>query len=268
MSELFGRAWSVQVGLAGQETTDWGGLRTRFRVVKTTKREPNKCTVSVWNVNDSSIARAQEKGAVLRLLAGYGVPQTIFLGDVDLVEVGYEGPDRIIRIEAQDGARRFRRATLDRSYAADTPLDEIFNDLFDALGLPRGNVQIPSQRLASSFTAAGFTRDILDRLSASYGLEWFLLDGALEIFPAETAASVGPLISADTGMVGSPERWTDEKDQDGVQVRSLMQPQMQPGSRFELRSRQFTGIYRAIEVEHTGDTHGNDWYTAIRATLT
>ena len=265
MSELFGRAWSVQVGQPGQRVSEWSQLRTSFRVTKTTKKEPNKAEIRVYNLSPDSISRAQEKNAIVRLMAGYQIPQTIFLGDIDSAEVERSRTDTILKIQAQDGGRQYRKATLDKAYAPGTALQEIFDDLFRVLGLPKGAVKVPTFTYSNAVTINGHIRDTLDRLVASLGLEWFIMDGAIQVFKADATPNRGPLVSANTGMIGSPQPWTDEKQRTGVEVRSLMLPSIQPSNRFELRSKQFNGFYRADEVEHIGDSHANDWYTVIRA---
>jgi hypothetical protein len=49
-------------------------------------------------------------------------------------------------------------------------------------------------------------------------------------------------------------------------VVSLLQPTIRPGRRFRLESRDYRGIYRAISVEHSGDSGWEtDFYTRISA---
>ena len=258
----------MQVGRPGATGIAWSSLPVRFRVRKTREREPNKAEISIVNPAPESIAVAQEEGAIVRLLAGYGIPQQLFIGGIDRQEVVRERTDRILRIEATDGGRRFREARLDRSYAAGTSVATIFADLAEALGLDTANLDLPDRAFAEAVIVSGPVRDTLDRFAAALGLEWFVQDGQPQIFPADATTETGPLISATTGMVGSPRRTIDDKDRAGVQVRSLLLPGLQPTQRFELQARDVAGVYRVDKVEHVGDSSGGDWHTIIEGLLT
>jgi len=76
------------------------------------------------------------------------------------------------------------------------------------------------------------------------------------------------LLTPDTGLIGSPERSDDieetqsgERKRLGWRVKSLLNPQIRPGDRLQIKSAEVDGVFRAENVNHFGDTEGGDWYT-------
>jgi len=99
----------------------------------------------------------------------------------------------------------------------------------------------------------------------------------------------GIVISADSGLVGSPERERAAyegntepkvpkkkskkapkgpndplKEFDGWKVKTLLLPQLNPGDRVQLETRDVNGVFRCDYIQHKGDSHDGDWESELK----
>jgi hypothetical protein len=108
--ELFNRrAQTIVAPVDGSEGIDVTGLRTVFRVEKTSTSEPNTATVEVYNLSPFSRNRIESKDQVVTLRAGY----------VDQAEQVILGVVR--RVEHPQGRRRHRHRARDKRRCARPP---------------------------------------------------------------------------------------------------------------------------------------------------
>jgi len=99
----------------------------------------------------------------------------------------------------------------------------------------------------------------MDRVCASYGLEWSVQDGALQILERGTAIDGKTVVklTPETGLKGSPS-----VDSKGVlQFECLLNPLLKPGCVVVVESMFVRGGFRLTDVKHEGDTSGGDWKT-------
>lgn len=100
----------------------------------------------------------------------------------------------------------------------------------------------------------------LQSLCDQIGLVCSINNQAINIYPRGLTAVTGDVIviSADTGMVGSPRRI-----ENGYSVMSLLRHEFNPGMPVLVESQDFTGVLGIERLEHRGDTRSNDWYTEL-----
>lgn len=255
-------------GEPGTPGRTWENLDFTFNVKKSTKKEPNTLDLTIYGLSRESADWIREGQKTVRVIAGYeGDVGQIFLGDVDTAIYERDGVETVLNVEASDGGRKYREARINKSYGSDTTLRRVVEEVSQAMGLPLGDVDgIPDIVLADSLVLHGPARNQLDRLRA-FGIEVWIQDGEIQIVPKERTAGEGPMISSETGLIGSPRPQfeKDSRKESGVEVVCLLQHRMNPGQRFELQSRQYSGIYKAYEVQHAGDIAGGEWYTTVIA---
>lgn len=136
----------------------------------------------------------------------------------------------------------------------------------------------------------GNTRSILRDHAASNNYIWNILDGQLQGTKAYQARTGEQAIevNSNTGMIGEPDQ-TEE----GITVTTLLNSQIRWGSKIHLNQTDITrfqinnpdlnapysgtgliqnnaiavlplnndGIYAVVQVTHSGDTRGNDWFS-------
>lgn len=251
---LFRRQVYLQIGTEGDEGKSFRDLRVAFRTKATRSSTLNEGVIQVWNVNPDTVALAQNPDAVIRLWAGYDVPQMIFQGNPveDGVVMKRQGPDRILSIEAQDGLRAYQEARVSVSFTTETTLEQLYATVAEQLGLPEGTIRVDSSfRFTQGGTFSGYARDVLERIAQSTGSGWFIRDGALQLVGVdEDTGERAVVFSSTTGnLIGSPER-TDK----GVEITALLAPTLRPGKPFRLESLDLSGDYIADTVEFQGDS--------------
>lgn len=248
-------------------------LRVAFKVSKSIGKEPNTAEVSITNLAGSTRSELQGKGHKLILEAGYeDTIARIFAGDVRTIDHTKAGADWTTKATCGDGERAYQWARISESFAGGTRIADVVKKCAEALGLEIGNAiaavaGFPDQ-FVNGYTAHGNAARELDRVLRPLGLAWSIQDGRLQVLKeAEANAGTAIELSKDSGLIGSPEFGSpSEKDKPAVlKVKSLLQPGLKPGDRFSLKSRAHSGFFKANKVEHSGDTAGGDWYTAIEA---
>lgn len=262
---IFRRQVTLQLGPAGSQGKAFSGFRISFDVKMSKSGTPNTATIEAYNLNPASIALAQDPNCVVILNAGYDVPRQLFIGNPvkNGVRLDRRGTDLVLHIEAQDGGKAYKEARLNVSFSTATTLSQVFDAVSQQLGLPKGTVRIPSNvTFPHGITLTGPARDVLSRLSASAGCEWYIRDGALQFLGAgeDTGEQAVILSSAAGNLIGSPA----PKD-NGIDVKALLAPTLRPGKVFYLESKDYQGYYIASDVAFTGDS---GWDTPFYVTTT
>ena len=250
-------------------------LRLKFQIVRTNKKEPNKAQISVFNLSRESRARVEEKGAVVILEAGHERQSgVIFVGDLIYTLHDYGTVEWETQIEAADGIRAYQHSRVNKSYKGPVSFKQVAKDTAKAL-LGGGGLQKATESITGTapngYVAHGPASKELDRLMKAARLEWSIQDGKLQILkPGEGTQEQVIVLSSESGMIGTPEVGSPgKKGQPAIlKVRSLLNSNFRPGRFVEIRSRDHRGQFLILKTTHTGDTHGNDWYTDLECQIT
>jgi len=282
------RQISLKVGDA-DTAIDLSGLRIRFAVRRGDFRTPNSADIRVYNLNDDTVQRIQKEFERVVLQAGYpGSYGTIFDGTIKQVRRGRESQtDTYIDITAADGDSAYNFAVMNVTLAAGSTAQDHLEQALASMasrGITLGYApQMSASKLARGKVFYGMTRDFLDTLGKTQDASWSIQDGKMMLIPNNAyLPGEAVVVSAATGMVGLPEQ-----TQNGITVRTLLNPGIRIGKRLKIdnasiqlyryglsvnsgTSNAFVsqqanvaddGFYKAIVVDHYGDTRGNEWYT-------
>lgn len=257
---LFNRQVILEFGRPGSQGRRYTDLSVAFRVTMTDSAAPHQAVLEARNLNADSVALLQRDDVVVRLLVGYEAPRLIFQGEPvrDGVSESLEGTDRVLRIEAQDGGRAYRRTELNLSFGTATTSGQVFDEVASQLGLPRGAVTLTRDiDFPRGVVLQGPARRVLDYLADASDARWYITDGKLQVVPRAGAINERAVVfDANTGnLIGSPAR----KD-GGVEVRGLIAPSLRPGKPFRVKSEFITGDYVATRVEFVGGLRSPDFY--------
>ena len=116
MSELFRRAWRVQVG-----SLDVSELAIRFKAKRTLAMRAGTLDLEIRNLSPEhrrEIQTARRFRTFVEVQAGYvGGMSLIFRGDLRKAVPAREGTDWIVKVTAGDGEHALRSARVSRSFA-------------------------------------------------------------------------------------------------------------------------------------------------------
>jgi hypothetical protein len=291
--DLFRRKWRVTVNTI--EITD---LDVTFEIEKSTKDEPNKCELKIWNLTEAQRAEIEElhqvvgnvskfdkgkqkqaarkqatKGIPCMIEAGYGENNDnlslLWLGDIRTAKSERHGPDWITELESGDGEKSWQNARVHVSYGPMTPVDTALRAIVESLGLGEGNIQkaadalrIKGKSFPTGTVISGPAARELTYLCRSADLEWSIQDGAIQILDRGKALDQEAiLVSASTGMLDSPT-----VDVDGIlTVKILMTPDVRPGRLIVVDAARIKGNYKIEKAKWKADTAGNDWTIELNA---
>lgn len=264
-SGLFGREVTLALGQAGAVGVALSGLRIAFRVRMDRGRSPHEASIRIWNANPLTLAALEAGPAPTVLLSvGYGdplapdapgIPRQIFIGEVakDGLRIEREGVDRIAEIEAKDSPGAYQLGRVGLTFTTPVPMSQVVAAVAAQLLLPVGGISVvPDVTLTQGGTFSGAARDVLDRLAASVGADWWITDGVF-YFQPKGAPSPGlvPLFSSLAGnLIGQPVK----KDRGKVEIKALLDASMRPGLSFVVASASVNGTYIADSVEFIGDS--------------
>lgn len=261
MTTIPDRIVQVRVGPSGGGGLMWSApLFITFDVEVHTGRTPNKGTINLHNLKDDSVAFIESPDQVVQLLAGEGTPDLLFQGDIHPRDSGtaWEGGTRKTTIIAADGRRKFRDSNFSASYPPNTTRNTILPDVIAGLAVPSSYIAtLPPKQYPAGWAWCGRAARALDDILGT-DATWSIQAGALQILLTGTPMPGNAVvISAATGMIGSPKR-----TKNGVDFRHRLDPRIRPGGPVRIESREFTGDCRATKARHAGDSWGQVWQTS------
>ena len=252
-------------------------MDVRFSVEKSLKPEPNTAEIQIWNLNPDHRSQLEEpsdkSGTVpVSIEAGYADNTAqLFLGRLRTAFTVREGPDLITTLQSGDGEKEVGTKRINVSVSPGTPNDIILKQVIKALGVGLGNtdqvvagVSFASIGLlwASGTVLSGSAARQMVELTESFGLEWSIQDGAIQLLEKGKAlAQLDVAITPNTGLIGSPS-----VDNEGiVTLQTLLIPEITPGRIITLESERLSGRYRVEKCSYNGDTAGGDWFIDVEA---
>ncbi len=306
--ELFDRTWRVVIATKasdeakGERIPGTGAALEstqhdiKFKVIKSIKSEPNKCTLEIFNLNPdqrNAIAemtpkakkgvhvrdkkklrilarKSAKKGIGVQIEVGYGGNNSlIWLGDMRTAESEYVAPNWVTKLTSGDGEKAWQNARVNVSYGPKTPTSTALRAMVKALGLGAGNVDeiianhgLTAKIFPQGTVISGPVSQLLTDYCRSADLEWSIQDGAIQFTGRGVALkNRAILISSKTGMLGSPKI-----DIDGIlTVKTVMLPDIRPGRLIVVEADQNEGNYRVEQIIYEGESDGTNWGLTLKA---
>ena len=282
----FGRQCNVLVTTDAGAALDFSMLRMKFAIKKTDAQSPNTASIRIYNVSKATASRLRKEFTHINLQAGYAPsPGIIFSGNIKQVRLGSEnGTDTFVDIAAADGDQGYNEAIVSATLAAGaSQRDQIVASArpMAPTGAMVVNGSNGSNVLPRGKVLYGMARDYLRLSAKSLSASWSIQDGVIQ-FIALTGVLPDQMVvlNSKTGLVGTPEQTGD-----GIKARCLLNPLLKIGGKVQINEHDIQeaalpdtakdatvnkpvaierdGVYRLYVVEHTGDTHGQDWYSDL-----
>jgi hypothetical protein len=293
---FFNRLYSLTIGypLLPAKAKVISGLRIAFDISKTETPESNQATITINNLSDESRAFIKERsgseaadGMTVTIRAGYeemdgreNIP-ILFTGDIMGVSHDVTKPEIVTTLLCHDGLISIKKSAFSKSYKPGVRVAQIINDIVSAMGIPIQtkieSIGLPDYVYNNAYTFTGKASDALSRVCSGYGLRWSIQNNTIKIYRAwnEDGTPGHDGKAAVKGvMIGSPKRiaksmsGVESTDFRGWEISALLMPQAEPGGRIQISSTQILNspvTLQVAEVHHSGDTHGDEWKTTIKA---
>lgn len=269
--KLFRRAFTASIG-----TLSTDALRVQFKIKKTLKKEPNTCDLRITGLAKASRDKLTGAGVPIVVEAGYeGSTAICFSGDSRTIDHTHNRIEWVTHAQCGDGEQQYRYARISESHAPGKSLKDALRSVADKLGLNKGNLEaalkgnLSFEQFTHGFAAFGSASGVLDSLAKSAGLDWSIQNGQLQftspdLTKQQTSAF---LLSASSGLIGSPDHAPpDHKQKPAVlKCRSFLNGQLAPGKIVTVQSDAVHGEFVIQQVEHVGDSEGDEWHTEIES---
>jgi len=276
-------------------------LRVSFRVKKTSTSDFNTASIQIYNLNKDTREKinAIDLGNLVSVKAGYvdQKQEIIFVGNTLLTTINVERPNVITKIEAQDGHGVMNQLKFSISYKAGSFAVKILKDVLAKTPIDAKHIdwsKIHDKQYKNGFCFQGDAKVLFTNVCNYLDAIWSIQNNQMKITPitgVDTAQII--YLTSETGLIGSPEKIRDDalalygtqfrkKNTikvvgatgkkyrkaigGGYKIKCLLQPFIEPGSVVQVKSDTINDIqFRVVEVEHVGDTHGNDWQSNVNA---
>lgn len=270
---LFDRVVRVEIDSA-TERLQIGNVRVQFDVRKTRSKTPNQSEIKLYNLSRRTQLASEATGAVVRLLAGYdGQPILVTQTAITRVIVEDSPPDSVTILDCQDGIVPLRNTRVSLSFANGATVGQVLDAVRQQMGVILRPVDVNlSVPLRGGYSHVGAVSTVLNDLTSRINGSWSIQDGDLQILGSNGQSPNEVLfLSPSSGLIQVPEPIQDETDSEkikrrsvsGYRLKALLQPQMSPGDRVIVESARVNGTFTVDEVQHIGDTRGNEFYTIL-----
>lgn len=270
--------WIRQIEvLAGQKKfTNIGknALEIEFDISFNDKKEPDVSTVTIYNLSDATINDIKKDG-YLYLNVGYkneGNTANILTGEIEDIETTWSGLDKLTKITVSDGAKKWRKAELNKTYKEGTKASQIMEDLAKVLSYEIVEIK-PKNDITYKLgkTIKGKASKSLSRLVDDTESKMFINKNRLIIRDQKRGYQTGFVLNAETGLIGLPTLNKDEsgdktddvaKEKDKKKnketkktwkVNCLLNPKIETDSVIKVECKTLNGTFRVISGKHTKD---------------
>lgn len=296
------RELRLVVGNDSGNALDLSNLRVRFEVhTNDSGSAPANASIRIYNLAKAT-AKKLVKGqktefTAVQLDAGYrGDIGKLFDGEIIQIRSGRENPvDTYVHIVATHSGKAHNFGVVNKTLASGHTFKDWVQTSFEAmqkhnpalqLGFVAdlGQVKMPRAR-----TLFGMARDLMLDVGRATNTTWFIHENKLNVIKnGEPLPGSAFVINSSTGMVGLPVQTME-----GIEVRTLLNRRIGPGTRLKIDEgsiqraqmspqtlvgerdqgllpaiNEADGEYKAVVIDHYGDTRGNDWYSEIIAIST
>jgi hypothetical protein len=251
-----------------------------FDINKTSdnKTSSNSASIEITNL-DSEIENLINTDYVyVRLDVGYEDDvdlKTVYVGQAVSVITKKAGADIVTQVVCGTGYTELNHSSLSKVIPENTTVKEAFELITKEIpNVSRGvfnGVNINS-KITKGYTTNGTVKEILDKLSDTYNLEWRLNDNVLFINDVGKGSTdryeTAYVVNERTGLIGEPYKTSgdgrkgveDETKTKGIQFSMLLNPNVTAGDVVKVESDRIEGWFKVDDIRYYGGYRSNEWY--------
>lgn len=281
LSRLFGRKFKIIVATKGTSGIDITGLKVVFSIEKSMSAEPNKSSVQIYNLAPATQNFILSDAKRIIIEAGYENSEQyglIFDGDiVKAVRRAAQSIDKVTEVIAQDGDLFLNSGFISVSYSAGQTTESVLSQMQgvadDDMAMGSISSDLKGTKLARGKAMFGQPKDYASMLAKSEGALFYVNDRKINLVkPGDLPEGEIVDLNPNSGLIGTPEQ-----NDSSVKAKCLLNPLLNVNKLVHI-SNEFvqetnqvgqaslsSGVYKIIKLTHSGDTHGNNWYTDFEA---
>lgn len=252
------------------------GVRIDFDVKKSNQKktkEPNTAEIKIYNLAPWTRKKISELNKFVTLNAGHidNIPAAIFTGIVRDYREENNNTEIISVVEVEDrggqGSDDLYKLKRSISFPPLTSATSIIGSIAGFAGVPFVSTPIRDYFYISGFSYVGLLSKALDKVVYdALKMDWFIEDGKLFVedkdFPNINLLMP---ISARSGLIGSPEKFTEEEDGKEIEkykFLTLLNPRYYVGQSVSVISEKepMTGLYKIESIRLYGSNYSSDFY--------
>lgn len=252
-------------------------LKIRFDIKKSILSNQNYCRVDITNLAQTTRNRiTSDPNSLVRIKAGYaqnGGLVSIGQGNISNVIHTFQHPDIVTTIYSKDGFNSIIDNNISLSFKDNTSLKSVIDAIAKDLKLPiKFTDYDQGATFKNGYSYIGSIPNALDQLGEQFKFKWSIQNDQLMIIRNDGSnKNKSVFLSAETGLVESPELIIKTKNlpltnRNDYKVTALLQPQLEAGDLIDIKSKVVSGTFVVKELNHLGDTRGNEWFTKIIVT--
>jgi len=292
------RIYSLVVG-SGDDFIEINNLQMTFKVIKTSsnKDRKNSCVVEIYNLSKENQKKLEEDYVFVELKVGYSDYGLISLFSGQVVNMGTkrsgnivskrESENTVTTIELDVFHTELNGQTLSKIIPAGKKIRDVITEIsksLEGISHVEMNGKGVEREATDGYPLSGTPRQQLDEISIAYNIEWQIDGNTLYIsdrdgsFQKENNKVFS--LGEQSGLISRPFYTTDttkkikrkkgepkkRAEKNSIEFMILLNPTLIAGSIIYLEYEDYTGYYKVLEVEHTGDFRGDAWQSKVLAT--
>ena len=297
MQRNFNRQYRVRIGKNGAAGVELGknntstgrALRCQFSVEVGESVSSNTGKISIWNLSKETLQLLEQEDCLIELRAGYDNDIPVIMGGtVTCVSTSSDSADKQTTSEFADSFSSARDGTVSLSYSGNVNGKKIIDDCAVEIGCGVRYSKSASFPDLKNFAFVGNGKTLIGKICKLANLRWSVQNGIVQVCAVdEPITNAAYLLSADTGLVGTPAPYFDSaqssdkssssgsssksssksskknstkrKSKKGLEVTYFLNGHIHVDDYIRLESRDYKGNYRVSKIAFSGDTDGGDW---------
>ncbi len=243
--------------------------------------EPNRSNIQIYNLAPATQNFILSDAKRIIIEAGYENSEQyglIFDGDiVKAVRRAAQSIDKVTEVIAQDGDMFLNSGFISVSYSAGQTTESVLTQMQGVADedMTMGSISsdLKGTKLARGKAMFGQPKDYASMLAKSEGALFYVNDRKINLVkPGDLPEGKIVDLSPSSGLIGTPEQ-----NDSSIKAKCLLNPLLNVNKLVHI-SNEFvqetnrigkaslsSGVYKIIKLTHSGDTHGNNWYTDFEA---
>ena len=250
----------------------------------TDQDKPNECSVTIWNLSDTSLSAINDKTVGIRVcfskwneeykLAFEGNLRTLTKHrkktqkskktrfNRPSITNQVSGADVGTTIVLNESYNDYMELHFSKSYKGEITTETIINDMIDSSGYPVSYIgELKHRTYKNSKVVHGPLRRVMFEILQELGATYTFQNGVIQILSRD-AEKTNPVIVFTSRDVDTPEELDDLE----IEFTTLISTQIRPNDWVQLQTRKFDDLYRVSKIEHEFDNYGKKLHSKITVT--